>query len=156
MTKCNSNCARAEVHLVMVCHEERSRAAQRSRPWGHWTGSHPDLIHNFSPTRVAPSLWERSPALDIVQSRRVPSLQARLLASRVLLAFLFMFRFLSAINTCTPSAESHYEWEQPAKLPDWTRGLSSVPPGTIRTICSHRDHAGSYVYSGSLYTHCSR
>jgi hypothetical protein len=54
---CNSNCARAEVHLVMVCHKERSPAARRSRPRGLWTGSHPDLIHSPLPTRVVPSFW---------------------------------------------------------------------------------------------------
>ena len=72
----------------MLCHEERPRAEQGSRPWGLWSGNHPDLIHNSIPTRVAPSFWTVSPSSDIVQSRRTPALQGRLLASRII-AFLF-------------------------------------------------------------------
>ena len=49
---------------------------------------------------------------------------------------------LSTINCCTPSAESHYEWEQPAEIPDLTTGSSSVPLWTASTISSHWDFAG--------------
>ena len=61
-----------------------------SRPWGLWTGSHLDLIHNFLPTRVAPSFRKKSPSSNVVHSRRTLGLQGRLLCSRVL-AFLFSF-----------------------------------------------------------------
>ena len=101
--------------LLTVCHEQRSRATQGSRPCGLWTGGHPDLIHNSLPTGVAPSFWDRHFSLGhrpIKTYSLITGSTSGFPSPRLLVQFQFCF----TINSCTPSAESQYEREQRAEI----------------------------------------